>query len=74
MFILKAFVNDKQIKEIHVQCIDVDDSGYHIYRIRKPTGTYNDIMHWRKDGWLPLSIKILLELEQADLGRFDSVR
>ena len=69
MLIIKAFVNEKEIDEIHIQNVNTINEDFDIYeyRIRKPEG-YDDIplYHVRFKGWKPLVIDALKVLEDAN--------
>ena len=63
MLIIKAFINEKEIDEIHIHNVNVINERFDIYeyRIRKPEG-----YHVRFKGWKPLVIDALKVLEAAD--------
>jgi len=69
MLIIKAYVNSKQIEEIHIQntgnCVDENMQLYE-YRIRLPEG-YDDfpIFHMRELGWRALATQAIGVLEQV---------
>ena len=67
MLILKAYLNDRLIEEIHIQ--NVEDHCKilgHKYKIIKPKGFKEPVRHHRYKGWIPLAIKILQEIEDRD--------
>ena len=65
MLIIKAFVNTRQIDEIHVQNLGKSDNGQdYLYAIRKPEGITTKITHLREMGWRSLTIKVLDVIEQ----------
>ena len=59
MLILKVFINERQIDEVHIQnirIIDVDHpDALCEYHILKPLGDYTPIFHRRDEGWMPLA-------------------
>jgi len=62
MLIVKVFVNDTQIDEIHVQNVsEIYTVGTQEYAIRKPKRKkkYPIIKHEYSDGWKPLLKKVL---------------
>jgi len=75
MLILKAFVNEKQIDEIHIGNIrpigSDDGQGLYEYKICKPTGDYLPIYHRRDHGWKGLAWAALGRLITKDKERKD---
>ena len=63
MLILKAYVNTRQIEEIHVQNVTVEEHEYDTYKIRKPVIEHPPIRHVRSDGWRVLAVKVLELIE-----------
>lgn len=63
MLVAKIYINKRQIDEVHVQNIGVANPGTYDnvwrYKIRKPEGFDNVILHHRVDGYGPLLIKVL---------------
>ena len=68
MLILKAFVNHKQIDEIHIQRTDkTDGESVCTYEVRKPGGLKrHTIHHYRPGGWRPLAQKVLAILPDLE--------
>ena len=67
MLILKVFVNDRQIDEIHVHNMDGDPISH--YEIVEPFGIDTIIMHKRSRGWIPLAhsvLEVLMEQERLE--------
>ena len=58
MLIVKVFVNERQIDELHIHNISglVENSTY---RIKKPGVNNVVIEHQRSKGWMPLVEKVL---------------
>jgi len=68
VLILKAYVNEKLIDEIHVQNTGERDSwGQSVYKIRKPEIAV-DILHHRTLDWKVLAQKVLDELYWQEEG------
>ena len=60
MLIVKAFINDRQIEEIHIQnkgLLSITDKDIiHKYKIVKPKGHEDKIiLHMRETGWKALT-------------------
>lgn len=68
MLILKAFVNEKEIDEIHIQNIEYIGNGIYEYKIKKPEGDWPVIHHKRKDGWRKLALRVLYVLNGYAIG------
>ena len=69
MLIIKAFINEKEIDEIHIHNVNVINERFVIYeyRIRMPEGyDHIPLYHVRFKGWKPLVIDALKVLEAAD--------
>lgn len=69
MLIIKAFINEKEIDEIHIHNVNVINERFDIYeyRIRKPDGyDHIPLYHVRFKGWKPLVIDVLKVLEGAN--------
>jgi hypothetical protein len=66
MLIIKAFVNKKQIDEIHIHNVETlsEEHDIYEYRIEKPEGyEHIPIYHVRWRGWRPLMTEVLKVLE-----------
>jgi len=59
MLVLKAFVNYRQIDEIHIQNTKDMGEGFYEYTIRLPKGDWTKITHKRSDGWRELAVRAL---------------
>ena len=66
MLILKAFINEKQIDEIHIQNVEYIGNDLYGYQIRKPEEDYPIIYHKRNDGWMVLAKKVLDVLNEKE--------
>ena len=62
MLIIKAFVNDKQIDEVHVQNVKHVAGDTYLYKVRKPKGCKCGFAHSRSDGWRELAANVLSKL------------
>jgi len=70
MLILKAFVNEKQIDEIKIHNIGVEENGVAQYEIRKPENLRNiRIFHIRENGWKILAEKALYAINATNRAR-----
>jgi len=72
MLILKAFINEKQIEEIHIQNIGHIADDYFKYKVRKPKDINMIVMHDRSRGWKPLAKQVLQQLityEETENGK-----
>lgn len=66
MLIIRAFVNERQIDEIHVQNTKHIERDLYEYTIRKPDGDWPKIRHYRSDGWRLLALKVLDILDRLE--------
>ena len=72
MLVLKAFINHKQIDEIHVQNIGEIDTEYDVwaYKIRKPKGHEGKrFFHVRSEGYLQLASNVLGYLSDKEFNK-----
>lgn len=65
MLVLKVYVNDKQIDEIHIQNIGHWKNGFYRYVVRKPENKDISCLHLRKRNWKFL-VKMILEYLRDD--------
>lgn len=65
MLIIRVYVNDEEIDQIHIQRGKPGPPGTFNYHIRKPAG-YADvpIPHRYRDGYIPLLRKALERMEE----------
>ena len=69
MLIIKAFINEREIDEIHIHNVKTISKEYDIYeyRIEKPEGyDHIPLYHVRFKGWKPLAIDALKILEDSN--------
>lgn len=69
MLIIKAYINERQIDEIHIHNTGQQDVyyGWFKYRITEPEGYENKIIrHYRKDGWMELAKKAIKILTRGE--------
>jgi hypothetical protein len=72
MLILKTFVNEKQIDEIHIHNrgnAEIEGNGYYNYKVVEPKGIKKIFLHKRDEGWKPLAISILKHLNFLEKKR-----
>ena len=67
MLILKAFVNNKQIDELHIHNTGKTINNVTEYKIKKPEG-YDmlQIFHVSSNGWKVLTEKVLYAINSTD--------
>ena len=58
MLVIKAYINDIQIDEIHIQNVGGDQKGLSEYVVKKPK-MVGKIKHHRPSGWVPLAAAVL---------------
>lgn len=58
MLIIKAYVNEKLIDEIHIQNVGGNPNGLSEYAVRKPE-VEGTIKHHRPSGWVALAAAVL---------------
>ena len=63
MLVIKAFVNDKQIDELHIQNMGEKSPGHWQYVLKKPNVGFARVYHNRKDGWRKLARRMLQLIE-----------
>ena len=62
MLILKAFINEIEIDEIHIQNTGTHIKDFFMYKVRKPEGIGREFVHKRSKGWRPLAKQVLAHL------------
>jgi len=67
MLIIKAFVNERQIDEIHIhnegRLYDNEEIKICEYKVLEPGGYDKLFIHDQSDGWMALAAKVLEELK-----------
>ena len=58
MLIIKAYINEKLIDEIHIQNVGGNPKGLSEYAVKKPE-MEGRIKHHRPDGWVALAAAVL---------------
>jgi len=58
MLIIKAYINQELIDEIHIQNVGGDPNGLSEYAVRKPA-MKGIIKHHRPSGWVALAASVL---------------
>jgi hypothetical protein len=64
MLIVRVYVNDEEIDQIHIQRGEPRSPGAFNYYIRKPAGFNEPIEHRYRDGYIPLLRKALEKMEE----------
>ena len=58
MLVIKAYINEEQIDEIHIQNVGGNPNGLSEYAVRKPE-MQGIIKHHRPSGWVALAAAVL---------------
>jgi len=74
MLIIKAYINNKLIDEIHVRRIDGDPNGLCTYVIDDPPDFDDKIRHNRTRGWKDLGGRALRHMSSVELTRQNSLQ
>lgn len=66
MLIIKAYINENLIDEVHINNIGGDINGICTYRIIDPPGYDDKIMHNRRQGWRKLASRVMMYMANKD--------
>lgn len=71
MLIIKTYINERKIDEIHIQNVNakLPKEDLYDYKIRWPKGFNKTIEHKRKDGYKILLIKALNEIIEQEKNK-----
>ena len=69
--IIKAYINETLIDEIHIRNIDGNPNGTCTYAIEDPPDYNHLISHHRPSGWRHLAYKVLQVMNGQDDRRAD---